>query len=293
MKRGALGILLAGLAGCGGGAHTAPPPPPEPGRPVVRGAENGLEMWWWVVSEEHAPAIPLLLPYADRPAPMPPEQVDALRRGGFRVVSVPLEELEGLQSRLPTIGAVQRQWLGQAPEWTDVISGPRRQRRTTVDVGDGLLALEPGRLRMLLRCWIVPDPATADTQWPAGAVHIDLAPQHVPDERHARPALAGPRPTLPEQGLVLSRFAVSFTMRGGEALLLVPETTTADWSAPAPAPAPDQPPVGPVGPAVASPPTVGEALLATEKDEKTGARTRAIIVLIARAPERFELTSVP
>jgi hypothetical protein len=249
-------------------------------------------MWWWVVSGEHAPVVPLLLPYAERPLPFTPEQVEVLRRGGFRAVSVPLEDLEGLQSRLPTIGAVQHQWLGQMPEWTDVISGRALPERTTVDVGDGLLALEPGRLRMLLRCWVVPDPGAGDSAWPAGAVHIDLAPQHMPAEQGARPGIAAARVQPQDQGLVLSRFAVSFTMKGGEAILLVPESASADWSEPEASRDRSTPPVGPVGPPVAAPPTIGESLLATPKDERTGARTRAIIVLIARAPDRFELTDV-
>ena len=290
MKRAPLLIVLACLGGCGGGRPPAISEP-EPGRPVVRGAENGVEMWWWVLSEDHAPVVPLLLPYVDRAPPLALEQLEVLRRGGFRVVSVPLAELDGLQARLPTIGAVQRQWLGQLPEWTDVVSGPPRLERMTVDVGDGLLALAPGRLRLLMRSWIVPEPGGADTSWPAGVVRIEMAPQHL--ERQARAGLAAGRVPPVEQGLVLSRFAVSFTMRGGEAILLVPEAAGAEWGAPEAEPARAAlGPVGPAGPPAAAPPTIGEALLATEKDARTGARTRAIIVLIARAPERFELTGV-
>ncbi|MCC6660178.1 MAG: hypothetical protein IT437_04760 [Phycisphaerales bacterium] len=296
MKRAVLTILVSVIAGCSGGGTTLVPPPPEPeaGRPVVRGAQDGLEMWWWVVSGEHAPVTPLLVPYLDRPVPLPDADIQRLRRGGLRVVSVPLDDLAGLQARLPTIGAVQHQWLGQVPAWTDVVSGPPRPDRTTVDVGDGLLALEPGRLRMLLRCWVVPDPDTEGTAWPAGAVHIELAPQHVPDARHARPTLSAKHavPAPEDQGLVLGRFAASFTMKGGHAILLVPESAAADWTTPVAPATPDQPRNGPVGPQVAAPPTIGEALLAGRVDEKSGRRTRAIIVLIARAPERFELTGI-
>src|SRR5262245_31533171 len=62
---------LALLDGCGkrvrAGGHSVPP---EPGSPVVRGARDGLELWWWVVTDRRS--VPGVLPPAGSVGPTDP-----------------------------------------------------------------------------------------------------------------------------------------------------------------------------------------------------------------------------
>jgi hypothetical protein len=260
--------------------------------PVVRGADDGLEMWWWVVSDEYNSATAVLAPFTERDSPLTPEDRERLRLGGLRVVPVSNAELDAIQARLPIIGSVQRQWLGQIPDWSDMLQGPERQSRTPVDVGDGLMNLEPGRLRMLMRCWIEPGSASS-VGWPEAALRVEFVPQHIPFVRgkQATDVPGAPARRMEDAGLLFTRFAASMALRRGEAVLLVPEAPTADWSAP-PRPPADPTglgPIGPMGPPAVPPQTIGEAMLASPPDPRTGKRVRAIIVLIARAPEKYEL----
>lgn len=287
---GAAGTLA--LIACAGPGSTPAIPARDAASPVVRGAENGLEMWWWVVADDRGQVGTALAAFSDRAVPVSEDDSDRLAAGGLRLLSLPVADLDPLQARLPVIGSVQRQWLGEVPDWTDVLSGPVRESRTTVSLGDGMLELEPGRIRLLLRCWIAPAPAPAG-QWPAAILRVELAPQHIPADRGApRLDLAvGPRRQLrPEsEGLVLGRLGASLAMRGGEALLLVPESPEVDWNAPPPDPQaePDTSAGTPPPPPLL---TVGEAMLAAAPDPATRRRVRAIVVLIPRVPERFELT---
>jgi hypothetical protein len=307
---GAVSACLAAVAACRGQAaggaagRAAGSPPRVTASPVVRGAGDGLEMWWWVVRDAQGLAGRTLAPYADRSVPIADPDRERLKAGGLRLVTVPVSDLDALQARLPVIGSIQRQWLGELPEWTEVVGGASRAERSPVDLGDGLLHLEPGRLRLLVRCWItpVPDhPAPPDGggprafDWPAAALRLEMVPQHVPasglPQRADLAAAIRPAPAAEEQGLVLARLAASLLIRRGEAILLVPESPQADWKAPPPERPEGPPHAGDETAPVFSPhPTVGEAMLGTPPDPSTGRRTRAIVVFIPHVPERFGLT---
>jgi hypothetical protein len=135
-------VVLA-AAGCGRGripARSVSTTPPS-ASPVVRGADRGLEVWWWIVSDPRRaparapapgedpekPAPPpftnvddredietLLLPYLDRPLPMSDEMRERWAASGFRIVRVPLTDLERIQAESRLVGQAHRQWLGEA-----------------------------------------------------------------------------------------------------------------------------------------------------------------------------------
>ncbi len=327
------------LGACGGGA------PADPGReaalgasPVVLGGQNGLEVQYWVATGDGDAMFAAFAGFQGAEVPVDEAVREVLARNGLRLLAVPVDRLSEVQSRLSVIGAVQRQWLGQAPGWIDIATGPLRERGQTIALHDGPLRVGPGRLRILLRGWTVPVP-------PSGAaMDVEFVPQHQEADPRGDLSLT-PRRIAPEdEGLVFSRLAARMRLHGDVAVVIVPERPGAVWEArkeepppeaqaassspdaaagPAPRPAPglgqvsrvesgraapparhDAAPPAPAGPLEQGPPSaplpsLGEAMLMSRADlpgpdgtasgRATSKTVRAVVVLVPRVPERFEL----
>ncbi|MFM9997227.1 MAG: hypothetical protein ACKVU4_15670 [Phycisphaerales bacterium] len=309
------------MSGCGGGSRGSAAVT-DAASPVVRGARSGLELWSWVVTDarstsglraprdESGPPGPpdpgtevkpppprveivdlkydvaeVLAPYIERPVPMAAEERARWFAAGLRVVSVPLADLDRVQAHLRTAGPVQRQWLGEKPDWFDAVSGPAFSRQRQVEAPFGPATLEPGNLRLMLRCWLTPDWSGSEaSSGPGAALRVELTPEHRPHA--AAPAslrAAGdPRDTL------MPHLAAHLLMRHEEALLIIPESPDVEWFGPRDARAAAQPSIGPAPPRL---PTIGELMLTADADSGTGRRARVIIVLIPRVPDRFRLSA--
>lgn len=152
---------------------------------------------------------------------------------GVRIVSIPMDQLDLVQHELATVGAVQRQWLGEATTWTDCLTGPPWTGTRTLALDSGRLALGPGRLRLLTRCWTIPVPVAPSEpdQAPAAVLHIELLIQHKEDAVN-RPALSmAPLDTTDAlgAGLVFRRLLAELTVTEGSALVLLPYKPGAPW----------------------------------------------------------------
>ena len=289
--------------------------------PVVRGAEDGLEVWWWIVSDSRVvPPAPLssletqpVGPEAPSSDPAPPPRLEVLdlkssiaeilstyepgaaptdeaARGrchtaGLRLIAVPIDDLSVIESRLRLVGAVQRQWLGEPAEWTDVARGPAFTAPRVVDDGRGRLDLPPGALRLMIRAWIVPDWA-GSPEGPGAAMRVELRPDHVHTGRERFPGYArDPSPVAD----ALDALRWNLILRPGEACVIVPESPETRWDQPVPQPgSPSTGGVGPTPPALA---TVGEAMLSVDREAGPPRRVRAVIVLIPRLPARYRLSA--
>jgi hypothetical protein len=257
-------------------------------QPGVRGADAGLEMHWWIVAGDSGPIAAALRPYLDRPIPVPDTLRDRWRASGLRLVSVPLGDLDAISRNLSLVGPVERQWLGQRPAWTDAVRGPYLPRGCLISVDSGDVMLQPGRLRLLARCWAMPMPA-GDDGVPAG-LRLELAPQHAefvtPETRIEVDTGLRPRLRTEDEGMIFTRLVLEMIAVEGEALLIVPEPPHVDWTVVLSGDAASPPPQA--GPPIIPTPTLGEAMLSIPAvDAARGAR--AIIVLVPRTPERFEL----
>lgn len=327
----ALGLVVSlggvgGLGGCGGTpAPAAPANPALEASPVVLGGDNGLEVQYWVAAGGPGEMWAAFAEFRSTPVPVDAGALQMLQENGLRVLAVPVDRLPEVQRRLAVIGAVQRQWLGQAPSWVDAAAGPLREGGQTIALHDGRLRLGPGRLRLLLRGWTLPAPAASEEARGA-ALHLEMVPQH----QESRPTTGGlgdalrPQPRAPEdEGVLFTRMALTARLKGDLALVLVPETPGVEWKEPpppepepepAPAPAPAAPPIGrvsrvdPAASAPASPPppapvhaadataevgppgvalpSLGEAMLMSRTESRT---VRAVVVLVPRVPQRFDL----
>ncbi|MBX3377602.1 MAG: hypothetical protein KF678_11440 [Phycisphaeraceae bacterium] len=335
-----LAVIVAAVpSSCARRRAAAPPAPPAWASPVMRGADRGLELWWWVVTdprekpaspdpkgdkpaEERPPAPPpvftvtepsrrleeVLARYLDRPIPIDDATRDLWKVHGLRLVSVPLRDLERVQSSLRLTGTVHRQWFGEITRWTDIVRGPEFDQTRLILVGDKPEEVRPGRIRLLARCWISPEAPGADTPssraaaGPGAALRLELVPQYEPSvsERPrfqlltaaAGEELPGAYPHL----MARADFRSAGTIRTPgaptaddvDALVIVSDAPEADWRRP-PRPRED-----PEEDTVHFEPlqTLGEAMLSMPQVKSASGlapRSRAVIILIPRIPERFEL----
>lgn len=261
-------------------------------RPVLRGAENGLEMHWWVVQSDPAVLRESLRPYAEAPDGLSASEREALASQGLRVVRVPLAEVSALRESLRVRGRTERKWLGQAPWWIEALRGALTGE-TLVGSEGHVVTLPSGRLRVLARA-----PGAVHARGPV--MRADLAIQHLPRTTELLPSLTerdarrGLKPQ--QQGRVFARSVASLKMHEGYAYLLVCDHPGTPWAEHADneltqtyaaVPAAER---AHMGPPTVTIPTVGERLLRKPAPVYSGQDPlTAVVVLAPRLPESFTL----
>lgn len=82
------------------------------------------------------------------------ESRQALRANGFRLVRVPIENLDELLGALPIDPWIESTWLGRVHTWLAVASGRRQALRRVLRIDDRLSSFDqPGRFRLLIRSY--------------------------------------------------------------------------------------------------------------------------------------------
>ncbi len=280
--------------------------------PGMVGNQSGVEIQWWVVDDPESFVGAALAKYADARAPESAgssssagtSDLDSSTRdlwwsNGLRVLTVPVDDLGRVKSRLD-VGAVgHTQWLGLLPTWTQVLAGPdfHGRRAINMDSGEGgRVVLDGGNLRLLTRCWTAPSGDGTPT------IRIELVPQHVEPDAGRRKELAALESSawsIEDEGLVFTRLRAGWSAKGDVAYLIVPESPATDWakvseraerSAAAREREQNIAEATRVGPFAASLPSVGEAMLTSalsDPDGKIG--KRIVIVIVPRMPETYKL----
>jgi len=288
--------VMAGLCGCATQRAQAPqalPTDVDFVSPVVRGAENGLEMHWWVVEGSADSLRAALASYCDEPCGVPEETRAALADSGLRLVRAPLADLTSIREGLKLRGRTDRKWLGQAPWWVEALRGALTGEAVALQHGR-VITLPSGRLRVLARAWTAPGAISP-------VMRADVAIQHLPRVSELLPNLTpgdARRALEPQrQGEVFEETLASLEMEEGYAYLLVCDSPEAVWpgeeteAALDPlmatyAPTRDEA----CGPPTLAPPTLGERLLRRSATPLTNERSMtAVVVLAPRLPERYTL----
>lgn len=252
---------MAILASCSGkaeqtGTDRIPTPPDLTQSPMseISGRRQedvgaGLEVSWLISTADHLRIAAALAPYLDDLPPTDPERLRVWGANGLRLIRVPLSDWTKLSVELRFSGATQRQWLGQAAQWTEIVRGPERPRGQIIALDAERLSLDPGRLRLLARCWLSPIvPAqsdSADLADVAAMLNIEIVPQHKEAASRSRESLLGSRGFDPqaaerEEGLLFSRMMLRLSARsapatpeagraGAFAYILIPERPGVDW----------------------------------------------------------------
>ncbi len=120
--------------------------------PALRGAENGLEMHWWIVEGLPGDLRAAVAPYSGEACGVPDETRRELAEAGMRLVRVPLGELSSIREGLTLRGRTDRKWLGQAPWWIESLRGALTGESVALSRGR-VISLPSGRLRVLTRAW--------------------------------------------------------------------------------------------------------------------------------------------
>lgn len=242
--------------------------------PVVAGSAAGLEVFTFLSSADDEQFARALAPFTLEPVPIQPGLAQLWSQHGLRLVSVPITELQALSRRLGLSRSTERQWLGQATSWTEIVSAPERTQSFTIALDAERLRLPPGHLRLLTRAWIVPLTPTPlpptdqtntqrnDANTPDAGLTIELVPQHRESRtRDDRIGISLDLPTLEPgaEGLVFSRLLARMTVRAGRAFVLVPERPGVVWDQPAPEKPPAVEPAGVSEPAAPAP-KIGEVV---------------------------------
>lgn len=240
---------------------------PDPITGQATAPDPGLEVVVWTAQDFGYAAARALLPYADRPVPMPEADLEAWRRAGLRVVAVPIDEIDAVLAQAPPIFPVQRERFGQLTRWAPVIRGPRAPA-TTLGPGDPLPA---GRPRLIARAWVEPDLAAGV---PRDVVRTELGVQVERDRRTPGSLIEDPGlGTIADEGVVAATLLTGFTTDGRDAIVIVGESPAVDWSqlpeptlatgpgtdavGPAPSVPTDAPGIPPADPTEQQPPSPG------------------------------------
>lgn len=299
-------VVVAG--GCGSAikpAATAEPTARSSAAPIISPAvlaePDGLEIRQWSVRFDPDVLAAALAPHLDNPPIADAVTEQRLRQAGLRMVVAPIEAVESLRARMPLTGRIDRRWVGQAPDWTEIYAGERFAAGTPVRIGDERLILGEGRLRMLLRAW-----SEIDSE---PGLRIDLAIQHEPPRGPMTlSTVAAPRRRgVVEEGLIFRSSVAELMLDGSSVVLLIPASPEEDWlrtetesedagddspvadDSPEPADWLPQPKAAAEflpGPPAPDTPTLGEALMLTTDRGASAPRSRAVIVLIPRVAGR-------
>lgn len=311
-----IGPLAEGIVPLGGSSGAA-----TPVSAGLVGSQSGLEIQWWVVQDPESFVGAALAKYAEARAPgdaaaspdpslgasaepSSADEIDSTTRAlwwsnGLRILTVPIDDLGRIKSRLD-VGAIgHTQWLGLLPTWTQVLAGPdfEGRRAINLDSGEGgRVVLDGGKLRLLTRCWTAPSGDGSPT------IRIELVPQHVEPSATRRRELAAleSRPwAIEDEGLIFTRLRAGWSANGNVAYLIVPESPTTDWtkvseraerSAAAREREQNIADATRVGPFAGSIPSVGEAMLTSALSDPEGKiGKRIVIVIVPRMPEKYEL----
>lgn len=238
--------------------------------------------------------------------PVDPATLAAWRANSIQIIGVPMERIAALESVLTKVGFRQNQDMGETPQWTQVCAGPEWDGEQRLVLDNGPVTLGPGRLRMLLRTWVVPgsrvQPRAAedlevlmadggslprdgrDTESVPGAVRVEMAPQHAEASAHRTSLADLLKPQNDEMsgvegaaraGMILSRLTAAATLNGDTALLVlasdaglqaVGDPTTGGWIAEKP----DRTGATTVGPMMPGDMRLGPAILTSAPDGGSG-----------------------
>jgi hypothetical protein len=246
---------------------------------------------------------------------------------GFRMVEIPMSQLDAALGTLTPVRPVSVQWLGEFGAWRPLIRAGASEQ-TSVRVGESSRTIEPGRPRLIARSWAEPMLTESGAQ---SVLRLDLGIQIESASRNAFALLPDQRSrTLDDEGQVIDSLLSTITLRGDHAIVIIGEIPEADWEK-LPEPTPvvveadrEDDPVGPnedaqterpeseterrpfepgarqpIGPGLPALRSLGELMLVapgerlTRRGETRNIPRRVLIVLVPSVGGPFEMLSVP
>ena len=240
---------------------------------------EGLEVRWWVASDENGIIGSTLALLGDPDSPLSAGVAQAWNENGLRLVRVPRSKLLELHTRLPTVVPLDRTWFGWLTSWTPVFQGRRFAAPTGIVLDSQPVTLPPGTPRILARSW-----PTSSVSGPVLRIELALQLQTTTaDDVLVAAGIngAGPR-TVMEEGRIFPHLSVDAALELGWAYVVVPERPGVKWTIESKAAAIPAPGSGDAqaGPKVAPPQTLGEAMMASAPDQSGRTPRKVLLVLL-------------
>ncbi len=199
-----------------GEADAAPVPAPR--------ERQGLGVHLLVVDDTDYDAARALRDYA----PLRDASVQSRwARWGFRVVEVPVGDVEMLISSLRAVQPMSVQFMGEFGHWRPLVrSGPIQQ--SSVQVGDSTRSIDPGRPRLIARAWAEPRLTESGVDQ---VLRLDMGMQIESRNQNAYQLLPNQGDeTLDDKGRVIDELLSTVRLDGRHAIVIVGEAPGTDWS---------------------------------------------------------------
>lgn len=227
-------LALAGLSGCQSGRGDLASDEMTLGTigdapaPIDSVSTRGLEVRLWVVDDTDWAALRLLREYtAIEPNPIKSQDIEAWADWGFRLVAMPIGDVDGFLGSLRSVQANNVQWLGEFGQWRAVV---RAGALSTghVRVGEGSEKIELGKPRMIVRSWVEPTLTQSDV---IPMLRLDLGLQIESTKRRSDPRLLGidRARMIDDAGPVIDELLMSIRLDGSHAIVLVGDAPGSSW----------------------------------------------------------------
>ena len=152
-------------------------------------------------------------------------------RWGFRIVEVPIDDIDPMLDSFRPVQPVSVQFMGEFGQWRPLVrSGATRQ--SIVRVGESSREIAPGRPMLIARSWTEP---TLVDQGVRRFVRLDLGMQIESQSDSFALLPSAENKTLDDRGPVIDELLSSLVIDDRNALVIVGEAPGEDWeSLPAP-----------------------------------------------------------
>ena len=216
----------------------APDPSLQPGAPapIDSASTRGLEVRLWVVDDTDWTTTRLLQSQLEQSQLIDgPDSINSIgdevqaqwNAWGFRVVMIPIDQVQGFLDALRPLQPTNVQWLGEFGQWRPIIRAGNLPT-TMVRVGNGVAVLENGRPRMIARSWV--QPIMGPDEIHAG-VRLDLALQIETSKRPSVMLVESQRERMVEDdGPIIDELLCSAVFDGTHAMVIVGDAPDSDWA---------------------------------------------------------------
>ncbi len=213
----------------------------DAGAPIDSGSTRGLEVRLWVVDDTDRAAARGLTPYIDdfeevsgdgRSDPISARTRSRWSDWGFRIITIPMDQVEGFLGQLRPVQPISVQWLGEFGHWRAIVRAGELGSEH-VRVGSRLVEIDRGRPRLIARSWVEPMFTPRDV---IPAVRLDLGMQiEIRDSRLRRQRQMGffepgRERSIEDDGPVIDELILSAMLDGSSALIIMGEAPGVDWN---------------------------------------------------------------
>lgn len=146
---------------------------------------------------------------------------------GFRIIEVPVGDVEMVLASLRAVQPVSVQFMGEFGNWRPIVRAGTIQQ-SSVQVGSSTRTVESGRPRLIARAWAEPVLSEDAVEQ---VLRVDLGMQIEAQGQNAYQLLPTQREsTLDDAGRVIDELLSTVRLSGQTALIIIGEAPGEDWS---------------------------------------------------------------